>query len=243
MDLTERLRWVGVEVPPFEVDVPCGGETHVVRWDGSRLAARDHPEEDDVLHALGGPAPFCQEVLVAPDRQPMQLMNIEELDAMGRQGSALYLAAAARTYKEPSISNLRAVPRAIRRMAMVGCYAGASPTATPETARISLAKRVARRVVGPGRWRSIKLVEGDEPAVLPRARGERHIGVAIPRSWLGAVYVLALEDRLGQLVLDARCEAGMLHLDVLSGDSPSRLHTAAVSAPAGTVLPAGTRHL
>jgi hypothetical protein len=49
-------------IPPAEVTVPCGGDTHTVRWEAGELIAVDHSDpESDVT--LAGESVPCLELL------------------------------------------------------------------------------------------------------------------------------------------------------------------------------------
>ena len=49
-------------IPPAEVTVPCGGDTHTVRWEAGELIAVDHSDpEGDVT--LAGESVPCLELL------------------------------------------------------------------------------------------------------------------------------------------------------------------------------------
>jgi hypothetical protein len=52
-------------IPPAEVTVPCGGDTHMVRWEAGELIAVDHgdPEGEATLAALAGESVPCLELL------------------------------------------------------------------------------------------------------------------------------------------------------------------------------------
>jgi hypothetical protein len=55
--------WAGI--PPAEVTVPCGGDTHTVRWEAGELIAVDHgdPEGEATAAALAGESVPCLELL------------------------------------------------------------------------------------------------------------------------------------------------------------------------------------
>ena len=55
--------WAGI--PPAEVTVPCGGDTHTVRWEAGELIAVDHgdPEGEVTAAARAGESVPCLELL------------------------------------------------------------------------------------------------------------------------------------------------------------------------------------
>ena len=62
-------------LPPAEAPVPCGGGTHVVRWEDGRLTLPAHPdaEAELVLGALGGDKPACLTLAETWDRHTRDL--------------------------------------------------------------------------------------------------------------------------------------------------------------------------
>lgn len=57
------MNWY-LSLPSAQAQVPCGSETHAVRWDSGRIMLPAHPdaEAEVVLAALGGDKPRCLEV-------------------------------------------------------------------------------------------------------------------------------------------------------------------------------------
>ena len=53
-----------LSLPPAQAEVPCGTQTHAVRWESGRIVLPAHPdaEAELVLTALGGGKPRCVEV-------------------------------------------------------------------------------------------------------------------------------------------------------------------------------------